>query len=313
MARPLSTNVVIDLVLDDDPTVGYVSIPQCLSLLNRKSFREGYVFSVDYIEFIGRISDTVSIIKIPEGYTTHKAWSLGFSAWRQQRHDAMEVNEGAEPGKWSDFKVLMDVDDNSATRLDPVGMNAAGTGFSLLPTTGAEWNTAELLVNDVGAATTTEYFVGMLGPNVAPYGALIQSWGDTRAGTVAPDPNQPGSLSGSWIMRTGEESSEMTTDVLNSVEGENDNPPYANETNPANTPIYVGGELSAPGGVLHDTTTLGTTGRPIGMSGGLFPLGLMKVVPSWSDSSSGQNRVIRIYVTRGTLKGIAAMKMGDFN
>ncbi len=315
MARPLSTNVVIDYIMDDDPTTSYACIPQALSLLNRKSFREGYVFSVDYIEFIGRVDDVISIIKLPEGYTTTRAWTMGFNAWKEQRAHALDANDGAGPGKWSDFKVLMDIDDNSANRLKPNGMSPSGTTFATLSTVGAEWNTAEIVVNDPAAATTTEFTIGMLGPVVPPYGALIQTWGDTRAGTVAPDPNQPGELSLSWIMRSGEESSDMAVDVLNLVESENDNPPYANvvEDGLGPTPIYVGGELSAPGGVLHDTAVLGTTGRPFSMSGGLFPLGLMKIVPSWSDTSPGQNRVIRVHCTRGVVKGVAAAKMGAFN
>jgi len=314
MARPLSTNVVIDYIMDDDPTTSYASIPQALSLLNRKAFREGYIFSVDYIEFIGRTNDTLSIVKIPEGYSTTKAWTMGFNAWKEQRHHALELNEGSEPGKWSDFKVLMDINDNSASRLKPNGMSAAGTSYVPLSIVGSEWNTGTIVVNDPSAATTTEFDVGMLGPNLGTYGALVQTWGDTRAGTMAPDPNMPAATSLSWIMRSGEESSDMAVDVLNNIEGDNDIPPYANvvEDGTSPTPIYVGGELSAPGGVLHDIATLGTTGRPFSMSGGLFPLGLMKLVPSWSDTSPGQERIVRVHCTRGSVKGIAALKVGAF-
>lgn len=315
MAKPLSTNVCLDFILPDDPATGYLSIPMEVSNLNRKSFRDGYVYSVDYIEFIGRIGDSLSVIKIPEGYVSMSAWRLGFEAWKAQRHNAMEASPGVEPGKWSDFKVLMDVNDNVGTRLNVHGMNAAGTGFSSLNRTGSEWNISDFEYNDAGAATTSTLNPGMLGANNlgANYGGLIQTYGDTRAGTMAPDPNIPDTVSSSWIMRTGEESSEMVTDVLNDIEGENDLPPYANITDPAVSPIYVGGANSAPGGVLHDATTLGTTGRPIAMAGGLFPCGLMKVVPSWTDSSPGQNRILRVYLTRGTYKGLAAKQMGDFN
>lgn len=317
MAKPLSTNVCLDFILPDDPATGYLSIPMEISNLNRKSFRDGYVYSVDYIEFIGRIGDSLSVVKVPEGYVTMSAWRLGFEAWKAQRHNAMEASPGVEPGKWSDFKVLMDVNDNPSNRLHVHGMNAAGTGFSALSRTGSEWNVADFEYNDAGTATTSTLTPGLLGPNNlgAGYGALIQTYGDTRAGTVAPDPNLPADVSSSWIMRTGEESSEMVTDVLNDIEGENDLPPYANvvEDGTSPSPIYVGGANSAPGGVLHDATTLGTTGRPITMSGGLFPCGLMKVVPSWTDATEGQNRILRVYLTRGTYKGVAAMQMGAFN
>ena len=315
MAKVPSCNVTLDFVIPDEAATQYVSIPQALSLINRKSFRDGYVYSVDYLEFIGRAGDVISVGKIPEGYTTMSAWKMGFEAWKHQRHNAMEDVPGAAPGKWSDFKVLMDINDNAANRLKPSGLSSGGTSYAVLTSVGSEWNLAKMIVNDAAAATTTEYDVGMLGANVGTYGALIQTWGDTRAGTISPDPNLPGGASVSWIVRTGEESSEMATDVMNEIETDGDRPPYANvvEDGTGLTPIYVGGELSAPGGVLVDITTLGTTGRPNTMSGGLIPLGLLRVNPAWSDASAGQERILRVHLTRGKYKGVAALPMGDFN
>ncbi len=312
MARPVSTNVVLDFVIPDEVAVQYISIPQALSLTNRKSFRDGYVYSVDYMEFIGRAADVISLAKIPEGYTTHSAWKMGFDAWKEQRHSAMEETPGISPGKWADFKCLYDVGDNAANRLRPAGVNVAGTGMSLASNAGSNWESSSLIYNDVAAATTTEIFVGMLGAVTATYGGLVQTWGNTRAGTIAPDPLIPQLAQSSWIIKTGEESGEMAQEVISEISEDNDFPPYANEEDHTLTPIYIGGELSFPGGALHDTTTLGTTGRPIGMSGGLIPLGLLKINPAWSDASPGQVRILRLHLTRGTYKGVAAMKMGSF-
>lgn len=312
MAKVPTANVTLDFVIPDEVDVQYISIPQSLSLMNRKSFRDGYVYGVDYLEFIGRAGDTITVAKVPEGYTTTQSWKMGFEAWKEQRHSALEETPQASPGKWADFKCLMDVGDNASTRLRPVGLSAAGTAYSLASNTGSNWETSSLFYNNLAVATTTEIFVGMLGAVTASYGGLIQTWGNTRAGTVAPDPNMPGAASDSWIIRTGEESGEMAQDVVNELEGDNDFPPYANVTDPADTPIYVGGELSCPGGVLVDTTVLGTTGRPNSMSGGLIPLGLLRLNPVWTDASAGQARILRVHLTRGKYKGVAALPMGDF-
>ncbi len=315
MARLQSNNVTLDFVIPNEADLQYISIPQSLSLLNRKSYRDGYVYSVDYMEFIGRAEDVLSIGKIPSGYTTHSAWRMGFEAWKEQRHSALEETPGASPGKWADFKCKFDLNDVASSRIDPYGLALNGA-MSQLSAIGSEWITSTIFYNDVGAATVSDVEVGLLGPNViGAYGALVQTWGDTRAGTVAPDPNMPGAASTSWIIRTGEEAGEMAVDVMNEVEGDNDLPPYANvvEDGTAPTPIYVGGELSAPGGVLSDVTTLGTTGRFTNMNGGLFPLGLMKLFPSWTDASLGQSRILRVHLTRGEYKGVAAVRMGDFS
>ncbi len=316
MAREMSTNVVLDYA-PSEAGIYVVDLAKDLSLLNRKSFRQGYVYSVDYIEFIGSDNNIFDVSKIPEGYTTHSSWKMGFQAWKDQRHAALEENDGASPGKWSDFKVFLNQNHQDGTwaELVPRGNSAAGVPLAAaLSTAGSEWDHADLFYNDVGAATVSEVAVGMLGPNdlANDYGALIQTWGDTRAGTVAPDPNVPGALSGSWIMRTGEESGDMSQDVLGKLETENDIPPYANETNPANTPIYVGGELSVPGGVLHGSTVTGTTGRASSVVGGLFPCGLLYFSIAGTPPASGIFHV-RIALSRGKYKGVAALSMGDFN
>ncbi len=314
MAHPTATQVDLEFVVTDPGVAGVsiIDIPRALSLMNRKSLRSGYVYSIDYLEFIGLANDEISIFKIPEGYVTNRSWSNGFSIWRQQRSDAMD-NEGTSPGKWADFKCWMSEAHYLGTfpELFPLGMTASGISQTPLSAKGAEWNRADIVVNDVSAATTFDVAVGMLGEENPPsYGALIQAWGDTRAGTVAPDPNQPGQLSISWISRTGAESSDMSVDVLNLIEEENDNPPYANETDAALAPVYVGGSESAVGGVSHDSALVGTTGRAVGLSGGLFPLGLIGVV--LGGNTSEIPRILRIHVSRGKYKGVSALKIGDF-
>jgi hypothetical protein len=315
MARPVSCQVDLEFTVPVPAVkpVNVIQIPKALSLMNRKSWRSGYVYSVDYIEYIGNAGDQVTIFKIPEGYVSYQSWKNGFAIWRRQRSNAMD-NEGSSPGRWSDFKCWMSEKhfDGSFGELNPLGMTVTGISQSALSTAGAEWNMAELIVNDSAVpGTTVTYNVGMLGGHAFPYGALIQGWGDTRAGTVAPDPNQPGELSISWLSRTGEESSDMSVDVLNLVESENDNPPYANETDPALAPIYVGGSESAVGGVGHDSALVGTTGRAVGLSGGLFPLGYIGISIGGAGSDEVE-RLLRVHVSRGKYKGVLAMKVGDF-
>ena len=150
----------------------------------------------------------------------------------------------------------------------------------------------------------------MLGTSAAPYIGLIQEWGNTRSGTMAPDPLTPTALSLSPLSRTGEESSDMARDVLELVEEENDNPPYANEPDQAQPPIYVGGTTVAAG-VFSDRSVTGTTGRSVSLNGGLFPLGLIRLSvagPAVGDTLP----LFRIHMTRGEYKGVAALPCGDF-
>lgn len=286
-----------------------VDIPKALSIYNRKSYRAGYVYSVDYIEYVGTAGDNVLIGQLPNTYVTLQAYKLGFELWKSQRSEAMQA-EGTEPGKWSDFKPFYNIShmDNSWPEMSPRGL---GTGLTMqvLDLTNVEWNRAEIVTNDIGAATTTSYGCGMLGDDdlAANYVSLIEGYGDTRVATLAPDPLLPTTASDSWVQRTGEASGEMTSDVVTLVEDENDFPPYANQNDVTLPATYVGNSQSAPGGILMDRSVAGTTGRSVTLNGGLVPLGLLAV------STAGGGFTLRVHLTRGLYKGVAAMPMGDFS
>jgi len=315
MARPKLNTVILDYTLEVATQI--CDIPRGLSLLNRKSFRSGYVYSIDFIEYIPHIdqtsSDYVIIAKIPENYNTLAGYRLGFSHWREQR--AMAIAEtDIQPGKWSDFKPYYNEAHavGAMPELLPVVMNASVDGLTAIDNTGSEWNRADMEVHDIGAATTTRYSIGMLGDSdvAATYGGLIDAWGDTRTATIAPDPLTPNVASQQWITRTGATSEEMSGEVIQLIEDENDFPPYANQIDVTLAPTYVGNGQSAVGGMLVDKALTGSTGRAINLDGGLFPLGLMVVTLA----TVGTGGTLRVHCTRGNYKGaVAALPMGDFS
>ena len=94
-------NVTLDFTIDHGR--GIISIPRCLSLLNRRSYRSGYVYSVDYVEYIGAAEDRFKTGCLPFSYPLFNAYKLGFENWLEQRAEAIDET-GIEPGKWSDFK-----------------------------------------------------------------------------------------------------------------------------------------------------------------------------------------------------------------
>jgi hypothetical protein len=153
----------------------------------------------------------------------------------------------------------------------------------------------------------------MLGDDdvVGQYGSLMHAYGVLRSPTLAPDPLTPVFASGSWITKTGEESSDMSTATIDIIEDANDNPPYANQTDTALSPTYVGNSQSAKAGLLMDMGFTGTTGRPVTLDGGLVPLGFIVVNADMADI--GNVATLRVHCTRGTYKGVAALPMGDFS
>lgn len=314
MAHPQLNTTVLEFDVSEVGATAYIiDCARALSLYNRRSYRSGYVYSIDYIEFIptfDAVQNIVAVAKIPESYSVLGAYKMGFNAWRRQRANALEESEFLAPGKWSDFKCWYSVEhmDQSWPELMP---RAMGTGMTsqALDTGGSEWNRATIEFNDVNAATVTEIEVGMLGDDnlVGNYGSLMHQYGVTRTATLSPDPLLPQFASGAWITAMGEESGAMSTAVIDLVEDENDEPPYANQADVTQPPTYVGNGLSAPRGVIVDTGVTGTTGRSINLAGGLFPLGLVAIVCASVDPFT-----IRVHMSRGSYKGVAAKSMGSF-
>ncbi len=305
MAHPKLNITVLDFY-SADAGVKIVDCARALSLYNRRSYRSGYVYSIDYIEYIGTAQDVVTIGQLPNTYSLLSAYKLGFDNWREQRAETIDES-GIEPGKWSDFKPWYSEEhlDQSWVELTPRGLD---TGMSLQPLdqTGSEWNRAELVRNDHAAATTTTINVGMLGDDNIPYGSLMDAYGDTRVATLSPDPLLPDDASSSWITRTEAQSAEMSEKVINLIETENDVPPYANQSDTSLPPTYVGNGQSAERGIMLDRSTAGTTGRAVVLNGGLIPLGLLAI------STAGGAYTLRIHMTRGDYKGVAAKSMGSF-
>jgi len=311
MARPQANITTLDFTSGDAGQF-IIDIPRALSLYNRKSYRSGYVYSVDMIEYIGTAGDQISVGYLPTTYSLFTSYKLGFELWKSQRAEAIEET-GIEPGRWSDFKPFYNINHLIGSgvggwiEMTPRGLDS-GLILQPLDKTGAEWNRSEIIINDVAAATTNTYAVGMLGDDdlANGYVSCMDGYGDTRAATLSPDPVTPTVASGSWMVLTGEQSGEMAGQVINHVEDENDQPPYANQPDVALPPTYVGNGQSATHGILLDKSVAGTTGRSVTLNGGLIPLGLLAI------ATAGTGFTIRVHCTRGEYKGVAALPMGDF-
>ena len=316
MAGLQPNNVTLDFTISHGN--GIVDIPRALSLLNRRSYRSGYVYSVDFVEYIGAQNDMVRIGCLPCSYPLFQAYKLGFETWKNQRADAI-AETNIEPGKWSDFKPfysqghVIGAGGGGFTEYTVQGISDYSLNLADLDDTRAEWNRAEIMRNDPVAATVTTIVVGMLGDDdiANQYGSLMDAYGDTRAATMAPDPLLPNVAPASWIIAAGAASSAMTSTVVDYIEDENDRPPYANQEDETLPPTYVGNGQSAPGGLLLDMSRVGSTGRPVTLDGGLLPLGFLIFNATMVNTEAVAN--LRVHCTRGEYKGVAALSMGEFN
>ncbi len=323
MARPLATQVDIGFtcpVSNGGASYFLVDIPRCLSLMNRKLFRAGYVYSLDSIQFsvhedLFAAPNEIEVWKIPEIYNAHKAYTLAYNQWKKQRSEVAESGEVENTGrsimgKWSDFKLWYNENHKAGDYVELLPAAIDAGVWSVI--SGGEWNRAEIVYYDA-SNTAREMQIGMLGDDNTPnYGGAIEAWGDVRAGILTPDPLIYDDYSVSWIGHLGPAAEDLEQPVEDLIQDENDLPPYLFEADPANDPKYVGASTVASDGVPHSLSLVNTINEDIHVSGGLFPLGMFVVKVPASTASSGEFNMM-MSVTRGAYKGVAALKMGDFN
>ena len=299
----------------------YIDLAQCLSLVNRASYRQGYQYAIESMELVSQGGSTVVISRISNSWPVVNAWVKGMALWKKQQDDTME-EMGAEDtiARYRDFKIAME--QHHAT---------VGFGANLLPsncptlaqvqavsgTAQVDWAQCEIVVpNDAAPGNTTEmplHWVGADIPGANTSKSLVKAYAESRSRPHSPDPNivdvAIGGLFGE-MFDVGDDD----LDIVNHAQGRNNDPPYYIDVDTA-FEFYPGGEgldVAATGGMgLTDEYYMSTnaTGRFISSYGGsaVIPAGLLKLV------HSGDPAVLRIKLAAGHYKGVMARPMQDVN
>ncbi len=287
----------------------YIDLAECLSLVNRQAFKQGYVYLVEL--FIWNTptvaGGNVQINCLYPSWTVYQAWKKAKRLW-----DKMNRQAGVAYPAYHDFKVFMDdphyVGWSTTSNLLP--QDGSTTPFS---NTGREWRYSQYVTPTAGGSGAAEETAShMLGANTATNNgnmntdgsnAIIQMYGDTRPTVGAEEPQLPGDASSSWateLFDTGE----TITDVVEHLEQINDRPPYAHalDAQGGDNPIYVGGSESGAGGhrlaSIYPVTTE-TQYAP----GGEVPLGLLEV-------NGTPGGFLTIELASGPYQGVMAAPMG---
>jgi hypothetical protein len=313
MARvPLNqVDLGFELSVEAGENLKIIDLARCLSLMNRKMYRSGMVYSIDGISVAcpNSVTNEFEVWKIPEIYNVSASYRLAFETWREQRAEAaVDIGDSPSPmGRWSDFKLFYN-ENHLAGDYDEVYPEGIDAG-AWAAITGGEWNRADIVFYDAANAVHTMP-IGMLGADNTPtYGGVIEAWGDTRTGVMTPDPLLPDAFSESWIGHTGPAAEALEEPVQVLIADENDFPPYQFEADPTQDPKYTGASI-ATDGVPHSVQLVNSVNQNTHISGGLFPLGF--IVFKYFGLETSQMKLI-VHVSRGEYKGVAALPLGDFS
>lgn len=241
MSQSKMTNTVRKILLNTGPLSEvpsggqFIDIAQCLSILNRKSYRQGMNYAVSNIKFYSSTGTSIQVKTLPNHWTMDNATTKIFELWKEQRAAVLKENPTLK-AKWSDFKLFMNSDHVNAgfaANLTPLAPD--GTPYLL-----GEWNAAQVVAPIDGGATGTSQEVtvhvvgdhmpaGIFAPTTTSLGA-IASYQRGRALIQSPDPAHSGFIQDFYAQVSSHD--EMAENLLDNIANKNDEPPYNRDNYP---------------------------------------------------------------------------------
>lgn len=304
----------------------YIDLSQCASILNRRFYRQGINWMVAGIKVISSTQSTVVIRKLPSTWVLHNAWKKGMNAWRHMIDDAVD-EAGAEgvKGRFLDFKIFADAkhhDQGVASNLLPLTFDDSLTSVPSVP---GQWQMSSIEVPETTTAVgaTTEYEIIGVGPSNPGAGAsgfnaksLIAGYATSRALPSQKDPNVPDDASNymqNWMLALTNDGTLQNSAVVDTLEGEGNNPPYPFEGDVAGNAdtMYPGGETQLPFMQVHDVASI--TGTTVGgitrMKGGNFPCGIIRIDHATTGTTG--NIAVQVELVPGPHRGYLCESMMD--
>ena len=256
----------------------HIDISQCVSLMNRRFYRQGLNWAVGSIRLLSSGNGQIQVNKIPNTWVCNNAWTKGFRTWQKMINDATE-DQGMQSikGKFLDFKIY--ADDKHY---------AAGFNGNLLPSDSmgnravvGQWQPSEFVIPNTPGTSSYGAEIVMVGPNNSPtYVSLVQGYADSRALPSETDPNVPDHASLNWYQYLFSEGNTQDNAIINDLESTGDKAPYPYENDGTHTDTqYPGGETNLPALQVHDVAyhTTTTIGGETSLKGGTFPCGLIQL------------------------------------
>lgn len=310
MSQNKMTNTVRKLLLvgppqSEVPATGlFIDLAQCLSIVNRKSYRQGMNYAVANMKVYAIDSGSVMINTLPNNWCMDNATTKIFEFWKEQRASVLKENPTLK-AKWSDFKIFMNTDHASAGvagNLTPAAPD--GTPYLL-----GEWNASKVVAPITGGSTGTsnEVTVHVVGDH-SPAGAFssattslgaICAYQRGRALIQSPDPVHLGAATTDFYAQVSSHD-EMAQEILDNTLNNNDQPPYSRD--------HMPGGPNQPYLEMVDLATLNNYGDASSFStynvGPFVPaLGLIHVIPNMNNNA---NVTFEIDLVPGNYKGVLA-------
>lgn len=295
----------------------FVDIAQCLSIINRRSYRQGMNYAVQGITaYTGGSGQALLASHLPTTWVSDNAITKAFETWKDQRAEVLKDSPTLK-AKWSDFKVYMDSEHSHlgvASNLTPICFDTSVVPIAKNPYLIGEWNASQLAIpmdgGAGGSAATPEVTLHVVGdnlpagqftPGLTTSAGLITAYAQSRSIILAPDPDQP---AGSNLSLYNELAShdELSEQVLNNVANANDEPPYDKDN-------YPGGAGNAVDNHVIDIMYFNDFGdatvtKEDHIGSFVAPMGLIRFDAFEGDPNG--NFMVKVDIAPGSYKGVLA-------
>ena len=271
----------------------YIDLSRALSVQERRLHRQKQVYTVLGGYMKDQDGSTAHFNTAPMTWPVKRSINRGFRLWKKSIAKTLSNTDGVQSGKWNDFKVLLDNQMGSSTKM-PVDASGNGIGPG-------EWDYSTIVTEDPaeqanGVTLNPDQFeLAIVGPHSGSaqteqnaHGwsrvSLIQSWVDSRP-TPTTTTGEPSYSSNALLLADPLnnlfDSGDVDDDKLNHILAEGDLPPYDRDD--------MFGCVSSTGNSnnLQRMSSAQTSGsNPIAMVMGFQAIcGLVQVVVSGSSSA----------------------------
>lgn len=308
---------------------GIVDTAFCLSMLNRKAFRQGMEYAYEGIEVFGDLGSSVNLkmYRLPHGWVTSNAWTKAFRMWKQMQNDAKDISgTSSMEARYNDFKVYFneahwsyDFSGIAGELLKPLEAITKAEAQNVDASCVQDWEYSRFVVpQDGGSATTLEFNGGMIGDDASGtpgYRGMIKAYAESRRRPFPVDPNVVTSASypdGGLYSAMSDVGSTMT-DVMDNVVEFNNSPPYVLASQNSLHEFYPGG--SNPGssnGILHDTFIIRSGNSAYGTDQ-CGPFSAYCGLLIFDNGTNDNDVYLKLKVAAGPYKGVMARPMQDVN
>jgi len=305
------------LAIDESTRMKTIDLSQCVSIVNRRFYRQGLNWAVSgfTLHTAGGKIGSIGITRLPSSWVCSQSWEKTMRMWLRQQNEAIdEAGMESAVARFRDFKVHMDkthVDSGFGTNFLPYSRTNNGLAWQqYLP---GEWIHSQVVLPNSGAppgtpGNTQEYSLHIVGDDdAAPAQSkgIIKAYAESRSVPFSPDPVTLPGVQDNLFVQMFDVGMDQT-DVVDNAINRNDDLPYDQME-------YPGGVNNADGLVFHDKLTISNTSvsGKTSCGGTNFPCGLIRLdIDPTLGATTGENvAFLQVHMVPGNHRGYLAESM----